>query len=134
MNEYIDAFQNALSKIDWDSMPIGFQNFPSGSCGNISDILGEYLRSKGFNNIEYICGKTNKIRSHAWIEIEGYVVDLTAHQFNEVSEPIVSKKPSEWHAQFEEVTRRSAGYSGMKGPAVCGLRKVHNKILELIDV
>lgn len=132
MEKYIEDFKIALSRIDWGNMPPGFNNFPSGCCGDISDILAEYLRSKGVDSTEYVCGKTKNIASHAWIEVDGLVIDFTAQQFEGVNDPIIVSYPSQWHSKFTVISRRKAGYLTMNGPAVGNLMRAHKKIVESI--
>jgi len=58
MKDTVIEFKNALDKINWSSMPFGFKSFPSGVCGDISDILAEHLYRSGYENITYVCGKS----------------------------------------------------------------------------
>jgi len=127
MERLVAQFRAALDKIDWAKMPIGFKNFPSGTCGDISDILAEHLDSHDIDNIVYVCGE-NENGTHAWLEIDGYAVDVTADQFDEITDKFLIQSPEVWHSIFEEIDRRTAGYNNMHGPAIPDIMRVHNEI------
>lgn len=55
----------ALEKIDWEKMPANFRQFPKGTCGDISDILAEYLFKNGISGIEYVAGCDEQRHTHA---------------------------------------------------------------------
>lgn len=80
---------------------IAFRDFPHGSCGDASILLGEYLSGLGYGDWNYIPG--TRIRddfSHAWIEQNGVIVDITADQFDDVNEPVIVTRSRDWHGQF----------------------------------
>ena len=129
MKDKIIEFRAVLDEIDWSKMPIGFNGFPRGTCGDISDILAEYLYSIGFSNITYVCGERNG-GSHAWLEISGLAIDITADQFDDVNEPVLIQNPKIWHGQFSDQERRRAGYKHMHGPAIDGIERVHGEIMK----
>lgn len=133
MKELVIEFRKALDKINWSSMPVGFKNFPEGTCGDISDILAEYLYQNGFQDIDYICGESAD-GSHAWLEIDGKVVDITADQFYGVREKVMIQSPEIWHHKYEVKNRRKAGYRDMNGQAISGLVTVYNEIIRQLNV
>lgn len=110
LTDMATRFRHALDQLDWRSMPNGFHKFPIGTCGDISDILAEFLRSQGVEGIEYVHGVFRGGKSHAWLEISGYVVDITADQFPDVSQSVIVAKKSPWHKEFKKKTRRRAGF------------------------
>lgn len=75
-----------------------FNRFPSGCCGDASDLLGQYLLDAGIKTW-YVCGNHiehetdeegyNRVQSHAWLCTEDptvtddyYILDITGDQFN----------------------------------------------------
>jgi hypothetical protein len=89
-----------------EKRPIGMQTFPQGACGDSSLILGSILYEMGFTSIKYICGTRGSHddstwRTHAWIRLDDLVIDITADQFEDVSDPVIVTKNSLWHNQFE---------------------------------
>ena len=83
--------------------------FPAGTCGWVSVALGSVLATEFpeemFFYVRGYCGE----QSHAWIQYYDYVIDITADQFEEVSEEIsiVQRCDSRLHTRFsiEDSTR-----------------------------
>lgn len=76
-----------FEKNDFDCMVNfhGSRDFPSGWCGDATDLLGLYLQQ--FHKIEssYVNGiglAHNASASHAWLLCDGYIIDIIADQFN----------------------------------------------------
>jgi len=59
-----------------------FREFPTGACGNASELLGHWLESRGVKDIWYVKGQRPDVPSHAWLEIGDVVIDLTLDQFS----------------------------------------------------
>ena len=132
MKDILERFHKALEKISWPKMPSQFQEFPLGTCGDISDILAEHLYEQGFGSIDYVCGIYNG-RSHAWLEISGYAVDITANQFSDISANFLYQPPEIWHYKFKEKTRRKAGYKTFHGPAIPDIEVLHDEIIAKLE-
>ena len=127
-------FRNALDRIDWSTMPVGFTNFPLNACGDISDILAEYLYSFGFADIDYVCGEKRNGKTHAWLEAEGLAIDITADQFDGIDEIVLIQNPDIWHLRhYRESERRKAGYKQMSGPAIPDLELVHKEVIRKLQ-
>jgi hypothetical protein len=106
MNEYVKSiydtavgFRNAILLADKRSLPATLKLFPSGACGDASLLLGEYLFSLGFGEFEYVVGVRSE-RSHAWLEMNDMIIDITSDQFEEVEEPVIVTTKRTWHSQF----------------------------------
>jgi hypothetical protein len=91
-------FREALEK-DVDDYPVIMGSFPLGCCGVVSRALGGYLMEIGYKSVEYVSGFSNK-KSHAWIEIDDWIVDITADQFNDCDERIIITKDRSFHSKF----------------------------------
>ena len=81
--------------------------FPRGWCGCLSRVLGALLSRKyPKEEFYYVCGEvffTEKDwTSHAWIRYGELILDITADQFVEVTEPVViiPISCSSFHAMF----------------------------------
>lgn len=75
-----------------------------GSCGDVAPLLGAFLHDQGagtFSSVFGMRGEGNNRRSHAWLEGEGLIVDITADQFDEVTERVIVAEHSDWHATFD---------------------------------
>lgn len=76
--------------------------FPTGTCGWVSVALGSVLATEFPEEMFfYVCGNCGK-QSHAWIQYYDYVIDITADQFEEISEEIliVRRCDSHLHTKF----------------------------------
>jgi hypothetical protein len=88
---------------------ISFEYFTAGGCGDASIFLGQYLSDDGFGDWEYVKGdRGSDQHTHAWIEREGILVDITSNQFEGVSAEIVVTRDPSWHSQFVEDFRHPA--------------------------
>jgi hypothetical protein len=83
-----------------DDLPT-LRSFPRGSCGDASILLGEYLHQQGCGVWDYVGGERDcNLHSHAWLEQNGLIVDITAGQFDDVDEAIIVTMDRKWHRQF----------------------------------
>jgi len=89
-----------------------FDRFPAGACGPASELVGrlakEFLAVDGC----YVCGVGHPLlphqQSHAWWEVDGYIIDITHDQFADTGlQGWVHPQSSTWHAGFREVDRRN---------------------------
>lgn len=79
-----------------------FPPFPHGWCGCVSRVLGAWLKYNFPDDVfYYTCGYYNN-GSHAWIEYNGIILDITADQFDRCSEPIIVKavETSTFHKDY----------------------------------
>lgn len=77
------------------------RDFPRGSCGDSSILLGEYLHQKGWGIWDYVGGeRESDLHSHAWLEKDGLIIDITADQFDGMDEAVIVSRDSSWHRQF----------------------------------
>lgn len=70
-----------------------FRKFPTGQCGNASNLLAQYLIDNGISSILYVNGtyygeNSYDSQSHAWLVVEGLIVDITAEQFKWKKAPL----------------------------------------------
>jgi hypothetical protein len=87
-------------------------NFPRQSCDVASMLLAHYLWDQGFQNVERVLGFLDPLdfkSSHVWLETEGWIIDLTAHQFPGVRDSIIfAKAKNSWHSKCDVQTRDPA--------------------------
>jgi hypothetical protein len=94
------AFHQAITECP-NSGLISLRDFPTGSCGDASPLLGQFLREQGYGEWVYVSGcRKGDDHSHAWLEQDGWILDITADQFTEVDEPVVLTQDKRWHRQF----------------------------------
>jgi hypothetical protein len=81
-----------------DTKNINFENFPIGSCGIVSEMLGRALIELEFQDVLYICGMRgtgDDRHSHAWVTVGPTIIDITADQFGQ--QPVIVTLNSTWH-------------------------------------
>ncbi len=64
------------------------------------------LNTVGLGEFFYVCGM-NDGASHAWLEVDGLIVDITGDQFSDRS-GIYVDKPDAWYGEWEEDTKHLA--------------------------
>ena len=75
-----------------------FTKFPVGQCGNVSDLLAQFLIDKGIGPITYVNGTYhgkhgNDMHAHTWLVIDDLVVDITGDQFKYHEAPLTNDVP-----------------------------------------
>ncbi|ROR28510.1 hypothetical protein EDD66_10492 [Mobilisporobacter senegalensis] len=93
-------FRKAIEKTNKNELLISFKNFPLGSCGDTSLILGSYLHSKGYGVYNYICGERGE-QSHAWLEKDGLIIDITSDQFGKENSSVYVGLINDFYSEFE---------------------------------
>lgn len=97
------------SEFPWrTSMGAKGSQFPNACCGDTSQVLLAYFRDKlGVKSI-YILGENggvnSEIVSHAWLEVDHLVVDITADQFNENGynfDGVYVGERTDWYRTFD---------------------------------
>lgn len=96
-------FRNAILSIEKDNRPICLRDFPLGSCGDASSLLGKYLEQKGFGKFTYVSSQriSKPEESHAWIKGDNLIIDITADQFDEINFEVIVAEKSAFHETFE---------------------------------
>jgi hypothetical protein len=106
LNHYSMKFRTAIINCDPNILPVNLRNFPAGACGDASLLLGEYLKLKGFSPLEYVVGFRGE-QSHAWLELGGILIDITADQFESIEEAVIVTNDKSWYKQFKQFSRSS---------------------------
>lgn len=104
------AFRDAIVRSHGGGL-LALQNFPVGACGDASILLGQFFADRGLGEWFYVNGERTAAsgkQTHAWIERDGLVVDITANQFIEIDDPVLVTNAKDWHLQFAEDTRHAA--------------------------
>jgi hypothetical protein len=84
-----------------------FSSFPHGSCGSAAIVLNAMIEEELGVSATYVAGvRSVDERSHAWLEFDGLIVDVTADQFSEVKEPVLVTRDRSWHDQFQHQVNR----------------------------
>lgn len=84
---------------------IGFADFPRGTCGPVSELMGRIVLERTGHLGRYVVGDGHPAlssqQSHAWLEVDRLIVDLTYDQFLGTGLSGWVFDASDWHAAFE---------------------------------
>ena len=108
------------SAFPWNSS-MGISKFPSGCCGDTSQTLATYIFAETGLICSYVHGQYGGIEgelgSHAWLEIDGLVIDITADQFNkrgyDLAEIYVGPR-TEWYNSYETNIEEDGRHTSLK--------------------
>lgn len=98
LQEHAKRFRNAIIINSGNLRSFSLSEFPRGSCGDISTLLGLYLESGFGIDVEYVAGVKGE-QHHAWIQYQGLIIDITADQFDGM-DIVIAEPISEWHQGF----------------------------------
>lgn len=88
-----------------------FFGFPWGTCGPAAEIVGRILKEELACDGVYVCGdghpNLRRSQSHAWFEVDNYIVDITHDQFQGTDlSGWVFERNMGWHARFSNLDYR----------------------------
>lgn len=106
-------FRSAIERCDRAKLYPGFQEFPHGACGIASLYLGCHLAALGYS-VYYCCGWLTGGSTHAWLEVDRFLIDITADQFAQA--PVIVTADRTWHSRFSDVERRPVSSSEVETP------------------
>ena len=138
--QFRNAIEQAKENDEKDSLYF-FQRFPSGCCGDASDLLAQYLSDNGIKTFQVrgdFCEP--ELQSHAWLSTENnIVIDITDDQFkhnriyNYFDIPVYVGGESDFHKMFQN---RDFYYDcelqNICGDSKCRLINLYRKILKYV--
>jgi hypothetical protein len=131
--EMATKFRKALEAVPRDKRPITLESFPRGACGDASLLLGALFVDCGITGFNYVCGERGDIAdnswtSHAWLQSEDWIVDVTADQFADAPAGVIVAKGSPWHAGFNIESTSPADFRLWHGPSIMSLHRIYARI------
>ncbi|MCB5205767.1 hypothetical protein [Methylovorus mays] len=137
INQLATGMRMAIESIPKDKLPLPMSHFPKGACGDATLLLGAYFADNGITEFQYVCGergvKEDRTWStHAWLESEGLVVDITADQFEEIDEKVIVAYGSPWHSQLDGKPSGCGDFRKWSGPGTHHLYSAYGQILSLL--
>lgn len=93
------SFRAAIGQCNPADLPVTLKQFPHGACGDAALLLAEYLHEQGYGRAHYVLGRRGDW-SHAWLELRGSIIDITADQFEDYTETRFVLQDMAWHSQF----------------------------------
>lgn len=85
-------------------------DFPRGCCKVGSIFFLKWIGDRdgirsGFGVANAARGPEDSQQTHAWVEVEGYVVDITADQFSDFAQAVFVGRASDWHGAWTGAMR-----------------------------
>ena len=120
-------FRIAIEQTKKHKLPSWFMDFPRGCCGDTADLLGVYLEDLGMQDVRHVWAMHGEV-SHAWIEVNGIVVDITSDQFPEFTDSVVVADPSRWHENLTDRKCREVDRSNVSCNLAPALRAIEESI------
>jgi hypothetical protein len=106
-----DRFATSIATLGQSNLLFSLRKFPLGACGGATLLFARYLYQNGFPLSQYVAGERDDGRTHAWIESDGLIIDISAGQFSDAPAQVIITRDSSWHAQFKEQKRHPADIS-----------------------
>lgn len=100
LQEIAAAARRILEVLRQSTNNVAFKNFPHGCCGDTSELLGRYFVELMGKNAQYVTAERHDDHSHAWLVVDGFIIDITADQFGQ--DPIIVAEESVWHDGWDQ--------------------------------
>lgn len=126
--ELATRFRAAIMKCDPKFLIITLKNFPNGACGDAALLLAKYLEDNECGKFDYVLGY-RKGKSHAWLQRDSVIVDITADQFQDQDKPVIVTEDHTWHSQFNIENRHMADFTSYDKSTVNILLQTYKQIL-----
>lgn len=125
-------FRQAIESMDISLFPNSsfFENFPKGCCGDASNLLSKYLSKHGIET-EYVWGLKGE-QSHAWLEYDVYLIDITADQFSDITQKVIFTTDKSWYNKFRIKDRHDGDFEKYESFNKNRLSIIYNNILRHI--
>jgi hypothetical protein len=135
--QWAAAFRDAIERADRSDLGITFQHFPRGSCGDAALLLGHFLKAHGSGETVYVSGERGEVgrdwTSHAWLRVDGFIVDVTADQFHDMDERVIVAITSPWHETFEVEDDHVGGLAVYDQVTQAKLAGIYAVIMKALD-
>jgi len=131
-------FRAAIESIPPEARPICMQSFPRGACGDTALLFGAFLVDQEVSGFKYIRGERGSQENdtwttHAWLQRDDLVVDLTADQFPDAPAGVIVSSQSIWHAQFQTEVGSESDFRQYSGYGANLLYPMYANVLSVIQ-
>jgi hypothetical protein len=109
------------------------REFPRGACADASLLLAKYLQVNGCGQSVFVLGERRGDR-HAWLQLEGVTVDITADQFDDQEAGVIVAAESPWHCPFNGRIHNVADFCLYAPDTVFQLTKAYRAITRQLRV
>ena len=128
-------FRAAIENCDKRLLSACFGDFPAGSCGDASLLLAVYLIENGISGVFYVSGETRadgERETHAWLECDELIIDITADQYPEITSPVIVTSDRLFYERFTIKDRDAGGLEFYDGFTRAMLMRDYARIMKNI--
>lgn len=98
--EHASRFRLAIVRSDPATSRLStLRDFPRGACRDASLLLAKYLQVKNCGRSLYVLGERHG-HGHAWLQLQEFIIDITADQFEDQEAGVIVSTESSWHSSF----------------------------------
>jgi hypothetical protein len=138
MTAVASRVRHALANLPKDDWPDHWRSFPGGTCADTSLVLCAFLADAGFDGFELmLCERGSQAddtySSHAWLQRDRLVVDITADQFADGPGPVVVAEDPEWHRGFRVVSKDAGDFREYPPRDVAPARDLYARLKARLD-
>lgn len=108
-----------------------FSHFPKGCCAETNDLLALFFYEINIFT-DYVWGVNGQV-SHAWLEYNEYIIDITADQFEGICQRVIVTKDKSWYLDFQDQRRYQLHYMNVYDYNTAKLRRLYRNILRNIE-
>lgn len=133
IGKLVSDLRDTITKMGPDEFPQSsfLLRFPYGCCGDASNLLAKLLRENDIE-FEYVWGMRGE-QSHAWLECDDLIIDITADQFPDIKEKIIVTNDKSWHNNFKGQSRSDGDFKKNNSYNRKRLTTIYQNILRRIS-
>ena len=129
------AFRAGIEMCDRSKLPVSMQEFPRGACGDTVALLGTFLIDNGFGEFDYMLDEMAihgdaDWSTHAWLQRDDLVADITADQFRGIGDRVIVTTQSAWHRSLGGQRQDVANFRTYDVASADELRAAYHEILD----
>lgn len=122
-----------LRSVGTTNFLVTLREFPRGACGDASLLLAKYLQVNNCGQSFYVLGERHG-QHHAWLQLEEYIIDITADQFDDQDAGVIVTTDSPWHASFNGKIHNVADFCLYDRASVFLLTRAYQEITNYLDI
>ena len=127
-------FRFLIENADRSKLTEDFEHFPVRSGVDASILLAQYLIDLGYGIPTYVRGELYdpQLRwAHAWIELDGFILDITFDGLFADQPPVIVTENSEWHEIFRRLDGNQVAIHVFDERTAATLRTAYHEIIGL---
>ena len=146
LTQVATLFRQMIENANRSKLPVEFENFPGWAPGSRDDekmyeswgrieapiLLAQYLIDLGYGIPNYVRAELYEPRlrwGHAWIELDGIILDIAFDGLWADQPPVIVTEDSEWHDMFRRLDENPVAIHVFDKRTVSMLRTAYHEII-----